>query len=113
MIIHNNLSKTKNKILSTCLQGNYKLKTEIHHTTFPNYWAARVKMKVCNRYTPGAPLTYFNDGGVQVIFLGLKFWPKVIFLGLKDAAIFLGRKKNNGGIFLGCEKRTKGFFWVC
>ena len=36
---------------------------------------------------PGAPLIYFNDGrrgggGVQVIFLGLKFWPKVIFLGL-------------------------------
>ena len=32
--------------------------------------------------TPGAPLTYFNDGGVPVMFLGLRFWPKVIFLGL-------------------------------
>ena len=30
----------------------------------------------------GAPLIYFNDGEVRVIFLGLKFWPKVIFLGL-------------------------------
>ena len=35
-------------------------------------------------YSPGAPLTYFNDGGggVRVIFLGLRFWPKVIFWGL-------------------------------
>lgn len=34
--------------------------------------------------TPGAPLTYFNDGGggVRRIFLGLRFWPKEIFLGL-------------------------------
>ena len=31
---------------------------------------------------PGAPLTYFNDGGVRRIFLGLTFWPKGIFLGL-------------------------------
>ena len=36
---------------------------------------------------PGAPLTYFNDGGeggggVRRIFLGLTFWPKRIFLGL-------------------------------
>ena len=31
---------------------------------------------------PGATLTYFNDGGVQRIFLGLTFWPKGIFLGL-------------------------------
>ena len=54
MIIHNNLSKTKNKILSTCLQRNYKLKTEIHHVTFPNYWAVRVKMKVCTG-TPQGP----------------------------------------------------------
>ena len=32
----------------------------------------------------GSPLTYFNDGGwgVGVIYLGLKFWPKVIFWGL-------------------------------
>ena len=32
--------------------------------------------------TPGAPLTYFNDGGVRRIFLGLAFRPKGIFLGL-------------------------------
>ena len=31
---------------------------------------------------PGAPLTYFNDGGVRRIFWGLTFWPKGIFLGL-------------------------------
>ena len=29
---------------------------------------------------PGAPLTYFNDGGVRRIFLRLTFWPKGIFL---------------------------------
>ena len=32
--------------------------------------------------TPGAQLTYFNDGGIRRIFLGLTFWPKGIFLGL-------------------------------
>ena len=63
--------------------------------------------------TPGAPLTYFNDGGVQVIFLGLKFWPKVIFWGLLKTPGFFWIAKRNRGIFLGCEKRTKGFFWVC
>ena len=31
---------------------------------------------------PRAPLTYFIDGGVRRIFLGLTFWPKGIFLGL-------------------------------
>ena len=41
--------------------------------------------------SPGAPLTYFNDGGVRRIFLGLTFWPKGIFLGLW---------------------KTPGFFWV-
>ena len=35
---------------------------------------------------PGAPLTYFNDGGV--------------FGSMKDAGIFWGRE-NNAGIFLG------------
>ena len=31
--------------------------------------------------SPGAPLTYFNDGGVRRIFLGLTLWPKGIFWG--------------------------------
>ena len=31
---------------------------------------------------PGAPLTYFNDGGVRRSFWGLRCWPKGIFLGL-------------------------------
>ena len=35
-----------------------------------------------NVVLPGSPLTYFNDGGVRRIFLGLTFWPKGIFLGL-------------------------------
>ena len=33
-----------------------------------------------------------------MIFLGLKFWPKVIVLGLRD--------------FFGSRKETQGFFWV-
>ena len=57
-------------------------------------------------HCPGALLTYFNDGGgeggVRVIFLGRKFWPKVIFLGLWKTP----------GFFLGCKRKTEGFFWV-
>ena len=34
-------------------------------------------------FAPGAPLTYFNDGGGgPKDSLGLTFWPKGIFLGL-------------------------------
>ena len=57
-------------------------------------------MCILKGFSPGAPLTYFNDGGVRRIFLGLTFWPNGIFSGLKDAGIFLGRE-NNTGIFLG------------
>ena len=51
--------------------------------------------------TPGAPFTYFNDGGggggVRVIFLRLKFWPKVIFFGsMKRRREFLRSQKNRG-----------------
>ena len=53
------------------------------------------------KFIPGVPLRYFNDGEVRVIFLGLKFWPKVIFLGLwKTPGFFWVAKKR--GIFLGC-----------
>ena len=37
-----------------------------------------------------------------MIFLGLKFWPKVIFWVYEIRQDFLGRKK----------KKTEGFFWV-
>ena len=43
------------------------------------------KSMVVNVCLPGAPLTYFNEGGGGVgprDFLGLTFWPKGIFLGL-------------------------------
>ena len=50
---------------------------------------------------PGTPLTYFNDGGVRRIFLGLIFWPKGIFLGLRKT---LG--------FFWVAKTTQGFVWV-
>ena len=50
---------------------------------------------------PGAPLTYFNDGGVRRIFFGSDILAKRDFFGsMKDAGIFLGRE-NNTGIFLG------------
>ena len=62
---------------------------------------------------PGAPLTYFNDGGgggCPRDFFGSEILAKSdIFGPMKDAGIFLGRGKNRG-IFLGYEKRTKGFF---
>ena len=68
-----------------------------------------------NLRCPGAPLTYFNDGGmIRVTFWGLKFWPKVIFFGsMKDAGIFLGRKRKTEGFFGVAKKRNKGFFGVC
>ena len=54
----------------------------------------------------GAPLTYFDDGGwggggdVRMIFLDLKYWPKVI-LGVHERCLdFYGSRKKTG-IFLG------------
>ena len=52
---------------------------------------------------PGAPLTYFNDGGGggPKDFFGSDILGKRDFLGsMKDAGIFLGRE-NNTGIFWG------------
>ena len=43
-------------------------------------------------------------GGVRVISLGLKLWPKVIFLGLwKKPGFFGGTKKTEG--FFGVVKK--------
>ena len=61
---------------------------------------------------PGAPLTYFNDGGgvVPSDFFGSEILTKSDFFGcVKDAVIFLGHKRKQRDFFLGCEKRTKGF----
>ena len=44
-----------------------------------------------------------------MIFLGLKFWPKVIFWVYERRRDFFGSQKETEGIFLACEKRTKGF----
>ena len=51
---------------------------------------------------PGAPLTYFNDGGGgPKDFFGSDILAKRDFFGsMKDAGIFWGRE-NNAGIFLG------------
>ena len=43
---------------------------------------------------PGAPLTYFTDGVVRVIFLGLKSWQKGFFGSIHE------RHRN---FFLGCK----------
>ena len=52
---------------------------------------------------PGAQLTYFNDGeggGVRMILLSLKFWPKVIFwVYERRRDFFWSRKKQRD--FLG------------
>ena len=56
-----------------------------------------------NDRTPGAPLTYFNDGGEggPKDFFGSDILAKRDFYGsMKDAGNFLGRE-NNRGIFLG------------
>ena len=46
-----------------------------------------------------------------MIFLGLKFWPKVIFFGsMKDAGIFMGREKKTEGFFGIAKKGLREFF---
>ena len=58
-------------------------------------------IKEARGHVPGAPLTYFNDGGGQKDFFGSDILAKRDFLGsMKDAGIFLGHE-NNRGIFLG------------
>ena len=61
--------------------------------------------------TPGAQLTYFNDGGrVRVIFLGLKFWPKVILGVYERRRDFWGsRKKKPKGLFGVAKKGPRDF----
>ena len=55
----------------------------------------------CFDKIPGAPLTYFNDGGGPKDFFGSDILAKRDFFGsMKDAGIFLGRE-NNRGIFWG------------
>ena len=66
-------------------------------------------------FIPGAPLTYFNDGGGggPNDFFGSEILARSDFFGsMKDAGNF-GVAIKNRGIFWGCKKRTKGFFWVC
>ena len=67
--------------------------------------------KFINIHLPGAPLTYFNDGEVRVIFLGLKFWPKVIFWGCeRKKRDFFGLRNKDQGIFLGMLEKVGIFF---
>ena len=43
MIIHSNLAEMKNKILPTCLQGNYRDSLgELNSTSYTVLWAERV-----------------------------------------------------------------------
>ena len=59
---------------------------------------------------PHSYILRMGGGGVRVIFLGLKFWPKEIFFGsMKDVSIFLGRKKNQRDFF-GLQKKDMGIF---
>ena len=62
------------------------------------------------QFYPGTPLTYFNDGGVRVIFLGLKFLPKVIFLVYERRRDFFGSRKKTGGFFWVAKKELRDFF---
>ena len=75
-----------------------------------------------NLRCPGAPLTYFNDGGEDPSdFLGSEILAQTNFFGsMKDAGIFLGRKKNQKDFlglrkkglrdFLGYAKKSSDFF---
>ena len=46
MVIHNNLTKMKNKILPTCLQGNYRDNLEeFGNTSYGVFGAAGVKLQ--------------------------------------------------------------------
>ena len=58
---------------------------------------------------PGTPLTYFNDGEVRVIFLGLKFWAKVIFWVYERRRDFFGSRKKDRGIFGVAKKGLRDF----
>ena len=55
-------------------------------------------------------MTYFNDGGIRVIFLGLKFWPKVIFGVYERCPDFLGSRRRTEGFFGVAEKGLRFFF---
>ena len=74
---------------------------------------------------PGAPLTYFNDGGGGGGEISDFFWSEILaqsdFLGQYERhRNFLGSRKRNSGIFGGlCKKDFFGacskiviFFWV-
>ena len=55
---------------------------ECNYTKTISHLGRREYLRLIVKSHPGAPLTYFNDGGVRRIFWGLTFWPKGIFLGL-------------------------------
>ena len=73
-----------------------------HHLEPSRQSRATVYYNVERPFPPGAPLTYFNDGGGgPKDFFGSDILAKRDFLGsMKDAGIFLGRE-NNRGIFMG------------
>ena len=52
-------------------------------------------------FGPGAPLAYFNDGGVRVILFGSDILPSDSFGSMKDAGIFLGHEKKKNRDFFG------------
>ena len=63
---------------------------------------------------PGAPLTYFNDGGKPSDFFGSEILAKSDFFGsMNDAGIFLGHDKKTEGFFWVAKKGLRDFFGVC
>ena len=57
----------------------------------------------------GAPLMYLNDGEVRVIFLDLKFWPKVIFWVYERHWDFFGSQRKTEGFFGVAKNRLRDF----
>ena len=70
-------------------------------------------------WVPGAPLTYFNDGGVRRIFLGLTFGQKGFFWVYERPRDFLELQKQHRDFFEYCilhqlkSTITKAQFTAC
>ena len=79
--------------LTACNAFNFKVMTsQIDSITYIRFEISNCTADVD---LPGAPLTYFNDGGVRRIFLGLTFWPKGIFLVYERRRDFFGSRKQH------------------
>ena len=64
---------------------------------------------------PGAPLTFFNDGGVRRIFLGLTFGQKGFFWVYERRRDFFGSRKQHRDFFGYCifNNNVNAIYCLC